>query len=86
MFTSILINLLTNCQSKMLKEECKREFIESAYVQHYLEQNGRTLIYTDEFRVSLKNSKLYNWSPRGSPAIISINHDPWTNEHYYSNI
>ena len=78
MFSNILINLLTGCQSKMLKEERKREFFESAYVQHYLEQNGRTLIYVDEFHVSLRNSKLYNWSPRGSPAIISINHDPWT--------
>ena len=58
-------------------QEKKREFFESAYIQYFLEQSGVTLIYIDEFHVSLRNSRLYNWSPRGSPAIISINHDAW---------
>ena len=62
----------------MLRVERKREFFESAFVQYFLEQNESTLVYIDEFHVSLRNSKLYNWSPRGSPAIISINHDAWT--------
>ena len=43
-----------------------------------MEQGGSTLVYVDEFHVSLRNSKLYNWSSRGSPAIISVNHDSWT--------
>ena len=62
----------------MLRVERKREFFESAFVQYFLEQNESTLVYIDEFHVSLRNSKIYNWSPRGSPAIISINHDAWT--------
>ena len=64
-------------QSKMLGEERKREFFESAFVQYFLEESGSTLVYIDEFHVSLRNSKLYNLSPRGSPAIVSINHDAW---------
>ena len=75
---NIPINQLINCQSKMLTKERKRDFFESAYIQYFLEQGGSTLVYVDEFHVSLRNSKLYNWSPRGSPAIISVNHDSWT--------
>ena len=62
----------------MLAGERKREFFYSTYIQYFLEQSGVTLIYIDEFRVSLRNSKLYNWSQLWSPAIISINHDAWT--------
>ena len=61
----------------MLGEERKREFFESAFVQYFLEESGSTLVYIDEFHVSLRNSQLDNWSPRGSPAIVSINHDAW---------
>ena len=62
----------------MLAGERKREFFESAYIQYFLEKSGVTLIYIDEFHVSLRNSRLYNWSPRRSSAIIPINHDAWT--------
>ena len=55
-------------QSKMLGEERKREFFESAFVQYFLEESGSTLVYIDEFHVSLRNSKLYNWSPRGKSS------------------
>ena len=75
---SILINLLINCQSKTLTKVRKRDFFESAYIKYFLEQGGNTLVYVDEFHINLRNSKLYSWSPRGSPAIISFNHDPWT--------
>ena len=61
----------------MFGEERKRKFFESSFVQYFLEQSGRTLVYIDEFHVYLRNSKLYNWCPRGNLAIVSINHDAW---------
>ena len=61
----------------MLREERKREFFESTFVQYFLEESGSTLVYIDKFNVRLRNSKFYNWSPRESPAIVSINHDAW---------
>ena len=36
-----------------------------------------TLVYIDEFHVSIRSSALYNWSPRDYPATFAINPDPW---------
>ena len=42
-----------------------------------LQKEGYSLIYLDEFNVNMRNSKIYNWSPRGAPASITINYDSW---------
>ena len=62
----------------MLAGERKREFFESACIQYFLEQSREAHIYINKFHVSLRNSKLYNWSLRRDSTIISINHDAWT--------
>ena len=62
----------------MLTKKRKRNFFESVYIQYFSEQGGNTLVFVDEFHINLRNSKLFNWSPRRSPAIISVNHVPWT--------
>ena len=36
-----------------------------------------SLIYIDEFHVSIRSSILHNWSLRGYPATLTINPDPW---------
>ena len=54
----------------MLTKERNKDFFESVYIQYFLEQGGNTQIFVDEFHINLRNSKLYNWSPRKSPAII----------------
>ena len=62
----------------MFEGEIKREFFESACIQYFLEQSREAHIYINKFHVSLRNSKLYNWSLRRDSTIISINHDAWT--------
>ena len=62
----------------MLTEESKKDLFESAYIQYFLKSGENTLIFVDEFNINLRNNKLFNWSLRRSPAIISVNHGPWT--------
>ena len=47
---------------KMITSEKTRDFIESAYLQLYFEQERYQLIYLDEFHVSMKGRSAYNWS------------------------
>ena len=63
--------------SKMIQELKKKEFCEAAYIQYFLQTEGYSLIYLDEFNVSMRNSKIYNWSQRGEPTSITINYDSW---------
>ena len=63
---------------KMTASEKTRDFIESAYLQLYLEQEGYKLIYLDEFHVSMKSRSAYNWSLKGTPAIWAVDPDTWT--------
>ena len=63
---------------KMTASEKTRDFIESAYLQLYLEQEGYKLIYLDEFHVSMKSRPAYNWSLKGTPAIWGVDPDLWT--------
>ena len=53
------------------------DFYNAAFIQLYLENNGFTLVYFDEFHISMKSTSVYNWSPRGGPAIVSVDPDPW---------
>ena len=62
----------------MTKFEKIREFYEAAFLQQYLEDKQYRIIYVDEFHVSMRGGALYNWSPRGSPAIISVNYEKRT--------
>ena len=62
----------------MLLPERKRDFIESAYLQYYLELQGYKLIFVDEFHVNMRSTSLYNWSKIGQPAALVADPDPWT--------
>ena len=62
----------------MLLPERKRDFIESAYLQYYLELQGYKLIFVDEFHVNMRSTSLYNWSKIGQPATLVADPDPWT--------
>ena len=61
----------------MTTVEKTREFYEAAYLQLYLEERGKRVIYVDEFHVSMKSNAIYNWSPSGFTATISVNPDSW---------
>ena len=56
----------------------KKRILQICMHSVFLEHSWVTLIYINKFHVSLRNNKLYNRSPRGSPTIILINHDAWT--------
>ena len=67
--------MLIDCQNKMTKPEKFRDFLETAYLQFHLEDTGHKLVFVDEFHVSMKTSRIYNWSIKGHPAIISADND-----------
>ena len=46
--------------NKMTTVEKTREFYEAAYLQLYLEERGKRVIYVDEFHVSMKSNAIYN--------------------------
>ena len=62
----------------MLNVDKIRDFHEAAYFQYYLIVKGHKLIYIDEFHVSMHLDKFYNWSPRSSKALITVNPSSWT--------
>ena len=61
----------------MWKPERIRDFIESAYLQIYLEAQGHHLVFIDEFHISMRQVSFYNWSKKGQPAIQIANPDSW---------
>ena len=65
------------CQNKMLTLDRQRDFVENAYLLSKLEESKSTLVYVDEFHVSMKNCSYYNWSKRGEPAWLVADSDPW---------
>ena len=74
----LLINEQMDFLNKMLEPERKRDFFENAFTQITLEAKGFELVYIDEFHVSMQNHRAYSWSKRGSPALLGLNSDPWT--------
>ena len=61
----------------MVIRERIRDFYDAAFIQLYLENNGFTLVYVDEFHIGMRSTSVYNWSPRGVPVIVSVDNDPW---------
>ena len=61
----------------MVTRERIRDFYDAAFIQLYLENNWFTLVYVDEFHISMRSISVYNWNPRDGPAIVSADPDPW---------
>ena len=61
----------------MITRERIRDFYDAAFIQLYLDNNGFTLVYVDECHISMRSTSVYNWSPRGGQAIVSVDPDPW---------
>ena len=61
----------------MLTPDRRRDFFEGAYLQYYLEQSKVFTIFVDEFRVNMNNRTMYNRSPRGKPALLSVERGSW---------
>ena len=62
----------------MVRCEKIGEFIEAAYIQHYLECLGTKLVYMDEFHVNMKSTKCWNWNHRGYYVILLMDAEAWT--------
>ena len=61
----------------MVTRERISDLYDASFIQLYLENNGFTLVYVDEFQISMRSTSIYNWSLRGGPAIVSVDPDPW---------
>ena len=57
--------------------ERRRDFFEATYLQYALDENSYSLIYLDEFHISMHSEEMYNWSPINTKAIISVNPNSW---------
>lgn len=61
----------------MISNDRVRDFYEAAFLQSTLNEKGYSLVFVDEFHVSLRSDAIYNWSPRNCPATVAIDQDPW---------
>ena len=55
----------------------KTRLFEAAYLQYARDENDYSLIYLDEFHISMHSEEMYNWSPISTKAIISVNPNSW---------
>ena len=62
----------------MLRADKIRDFFEAAYLQYYLDTHDYSLLYIDEFHISMHAEELYNWSPVNMKALIAVNPSSWT--------
>ena len=61
----------------MLSADKIRDFFEAAYLQYYLDTHDYSLLYIDEFHISMHAEELYNWSPANMKALIAVNPSSW---------